>query len=88
MALLCFYDSTGLDKQQLTAALAGTDHHWEFVPDKLDLSNSNPDTEVISVFITSNITREIIEAMPKLKLIALRSTGFNNVDLTAAQVTA
>ena len=32
----------------------------------------------------ADITREMIEAMPKLRLIALMSMGFNNVDLEAA----
>lgn len=32
----------------------------------------------------AEITREMIEAMPKLRLIALMSMGFNNVDLDAA----
>jgi D-lactate dehydrogenase len=84
MALIYFYDATELDKEQLTTGLAGTDHHWEYVPDKIMPSNCNPDTEVISVFITSQVTREVIEAMPHLRLIACRSTGFNNVDLQAA----
>ncbi|MGD0284631.1 MAG: 2,3-bisphosphoglycerate-dependent phosphoglycerate mutase [Candidatus Saccharimonadales bacterium] len=85
MALIYFYDSTELDKSQLAAALAGTDHHWEFVTDKLGIDNCNSETEVVSVFITSDVNREVIAAMPKLKLIACRSTGFDNVDLDAAQ---
>ncbi len=85
MALIYFYDATDLDKEQLSAALSSTDHHWEFVADKCELSNCNPDTEVISVFITSVINRQVIEALPKLKLIACRSTGFNNIDLVAAE---
>ncbi|HUD07726.1 MAG TPA: 2,3-bisphosphoglycerate-dependent phosphoglycerate mutase [Candidatus Saccharimonadales bacterium] len=85
MALILFYDASDLDKSQLDLALSGTDHHWEFVTDKIEESNINHDAEVISVFISSNVNREVIEAMPKLKLIACRSTGFNNVDLAAAE---
>jgi D-lactate dehydrogenase len=84
MALIYFYDSTDLDKQQLSEALAGTDHHWEYVVDKISPDNTDQDAEVISVFISSNVSREVIETMPKLKLIACRSTGFDNIDLTAA----
>ncbi len=84
MALIYFYDSTDLDKQQLSESLNGTDHHWEFIDEKIEPSNSNADTEVISVFVSSNVTREVIEALPKLKLIACRSTGFNNIDFVAA----
>jgi len=85
MALIYFYDSTDLDKQQLTDSLQGTDHHWEYVDEKIDISNCNPEAEVISVFVTSTVTREMIEKMPKLKLIACRSTGFNNVDFVATE---
>jgi D-lactate dehydrogenase len=84
MALVYFYDATELDKSQLTTSLTGADHHWEYVAGKIDAINLNQQTEVISVFVTSNVTREIIENLPKLKLIACRSTGFNNIDLIAA----
>lgn len=85
MALIYFYDATELDRGQLTAGLKGTDHHWEYVADSIEVANCNPDTEVISVFVTSRVTREVIEALPKLRLIACRSTGFDNIDLEAAK---
>ena len=85
MALIYVYDATELDKKQITAALKDTDHHWEYVDEKISMDNLNPETEVIAVFVTSTVTREMIEAMPKLKLIACRSTGFNNIDFEAVQ---
>lgn len=85
MALIYFYDATELDKQQLTDALKETDHQWEYVEDGIEPANCNPDTEVISVFVSSNVTREVIDALPRLRLIACRSTGFNNIDLAAAR---
>lgn len=85
MALIYFYDATELDREQLTAGLKGTDHHWEYVDESVELKNCNPNTEVISVFVTSRVTREVIEALPKLRLIACRSTGFDNIDLEAAK---
>lgn len=84
MALIYFYDTTEIDKQQLTKGLEATDHHWEFVDDSISIDNIHPDTEVLSVFITSMVTAQIIDALPKLKLIACRSTGFNNIDVSAA----
>lgn len=84
MALIYFYDASDIDQEQLTIALQPTDHRWEFVREKVSLENLHPDTEVLSVFVTSQVTREMIEALPKLKLIACRSTGFNNIDLEAA----
>lgn len=84
MALIYFYDATDLDKQQLTDTLKSTDHRWEFVADNISPENCDPETEVISVFVSSTVTREMIEAMPKLRLIACRSTGFDNIDMDAA----
>lgn len=84
MALIYIYDATDLDKQQLSESLKDSDHRLEFIADKIEPSNCNPDSEVISVFVSSNVTREVIEALPKLKIIACRSTGFNNVDFAAA----
>jgi D-lactate dehydrogenase len=84
MALIYFYDSSDLDREQLSIALEQTDHSVEFVRDKISLDNLNPETEVISVFVTSQVTKEMIDALPKLRLIACRSTGFNNIDLETA----
>lgn len=84
MALIYFYDSTELDKQQLSAGLEKTDHHWEFIKESISTDNIDPETEVISVFITSVVSKDIIESLPKLRLIACRSTGYNNVNLQAA----
>lgn len=39
------------------------------------------EVEVISCFITSTVTKEIISKLPKLKLIATRSTGFDHIDM-------
>ncbi len=84
MALVYIYDATELDKQQLSAGLAVTDHRWEYVDGPISVENLNPETEVLAVFVSSTVTRDIIERLPKLRLIACRSTGFNNVDLQAA----
>ncbi len=41
-------------------------------------------SDIISVFVSSKVTPELMEQIPNLKLIVTRSTGFDNVDLTAA----
>lgn len=84
MALIYFYDTTPLDEEQLTRGLQNTDHHWTFVHEGISLDNLNPEAEVLSVFVSSTVTREMIERLPRLRLIACRSTGFNNIDLKAA----
>jgi D-lactate dehydrogenase len=39
------------------------------------------DTEITSCFIYSNFSKSVIEKLPKLKLIATRSTGFDHIDV-------
>ncbi len=85
MAYITFYDCTETDKQQITNGLKGTDHHWDFIDGEIGFDNLKPDSEVISTFVSSAVTAEMIEKLPKLKLIACRSTGFNNIDLAAAE---
>jgi D-lactate dehydrogenase len=85
MALIYFYDATDLDKHQLIESMKETDHRCKFVEDKINLNNLDAETEAISIFVTSTVTREIIEKLPKLRIIACRSTGFNNVDMQATK---
>lgn len=46
--------------------------------ENLDKISSNID--VISIFTSSRISKEIISKFPKLKIIATRSTGFSHID--------
>ncbi|MCB9358426.1 hydroxyacid dehydrogenase [Candidatus Woesearchaeota archaeon] len=39
------------------------------------------DCEVISVFIHSTVSKDLVEMLPKLKLISTRSTGFDHIDV-------
>jgi D-lactate dehydrogenase len=84
MATITFYDATPMDTFQLTDGLRGTDHYWEFKPENISLDNLNPEAEVISIFVGSTVTREMIDRLPKLKLIAARSTGFDHIDVNYA----
>lgn len=53
----------------------------------LDLQNVNQytQTDILCTFIYSQITEEIIRSMPNLRCIATQSTGFDHIDLKAAQ---
>ena len=39
------------------------------------------DAEIISTFINSSITKEVIDHLPKLKFITTRSTGYDHIDV-------
>ena len=43
------------------------------------------DIDVLIVFIYSNVTKEIIDKLPKLKLISTMSTGFDHIDIEYAK---
>jgi D-lactate dehydrogenase len=41
--------------------------------------------EILSVFVNSRVPKELIEALPNLKLICTRSTGFDHIDWAFAK---
>ena len=43
------------------------------------------EAEALSVFIYSQVTREVLEGLPRLRLIATRSTGLDHIDLEACR---
>jgi D-lactate dehydrogenase len=53
-----------------------------FVEQKLDENNADQakDADIICVFVNSTINKKVIDAMPVLKFIATRATGYNNID--------
>lgn len=53
-----------------------------FTSEKLTLENVAPakEAEIVSVFVNSEINKEIIDGLPKLKYIITRSTGFDHID--------
>ncbi|HLD27487.1 MAG TPA: NAD(P)-dependent oxidoreductase [Patescibacteria group bacterium] len=51
----------------------------------LNQTDKIKDAEVLSVFINTRVTKEIIKKLPKLKFIATRSTGFDHIDLAACK---
>jgi D-lactate dehydrogenase len=57
-----------------------------FTEDVLNESNINlaEDADIISVFIYSRVTPEVINSSNNLRLIATRSTGFNHIDIKYA----
>ena len=38
--------------------------------------------EIVSTFVNSTLSGDVLARMPRLKLIATRSTGYDHVDLT------
>lgn len=85
MPQIVFYDATQTDTAHLADELSDVQKSYGFVDESISVENADADAEVISVFVSSSVTAEVLAAMPSLKLIACRSTGFNNVDMVAAE---
>lgn len=83
MAVIVVYDSSGRDDSSIVDLLAG--HDVRMVEDQLNSETVDEDAEVIAIFVSSQVTDDLLKEMPKLKLIACRSTGYNNVDLDSAK---
>lgn len=82
MARICIYDVTKEEEDDFTTL--PDVHDVVMVSESLGSENVDAQTEILSIFVNSTVDAQLIEAMPKLKLIACRSTGFNNVDMNAA----
>lgn len=60
-----------------------------FIKEKLSLENvqteSFRDAEIISTFINSSINKEVLAALPYLKFVTTRSTGYDHIDVAYAK---
>jgi D-lactate dehydrogenase len=82
---IIFFEVPQKEQLLFTQAFSGSDVF--FYEEKLSEENVNlaKEAEIISVFINSEISQKIIDAMPNLKFIATRSTGFDHIDCDYAK---
>lgn len=78
----------GLDKEEqalFEGSLGGEE--LSFIDGKLDESNAGQakDAEAICVFVDSTVNRAVIDKLPRLRYIAARSTGVDNIDCEYAK---
>lgn len=52
-----------------------------FLPADADLAASCSDVQILSIFINTKLSAEVIAALPKLRLVCTRSVGFDHIDL-------
>ncbi len=72
------------DEKHAFAELAKS-HEICFHAGHLTEEDADPTADVVSVFINSKVTSGVIDKIKNTKLIAIRATGFNNIDLAAAK---
>jgi D-lactate dehydrogenase len=83
MATIAFFSTKDWEQKYLKTKLAK--HKLLFFPDALskEALAKLKDVEVLSLFVDSKLTHDDLRSLPKLKLVALRSTGFDHVDIKA-----
>lgn len=81
MAKMAIFELEEWEKPYLKEKLSGNDLF--FSEDKLTKESLSQikDAEILSTFIYSKLSQEILPQLLKLKLIATRSTGFDHIDL-------
>lgn len=79
---IIFFEVPAVDKSTIPQSLGNTE--ISFYDKKLDKDNIEiaKDADIISIFIDSVISKNIIDLLPNLKFIATRSTGFEHIDLS------
>ncbi|GJQ31464.1 MAG: lactate dehydrogenase [Ignavibacteriaceae bacterium] len=83
---IAFFEIEGEEKKYIKRRF-DKNYILEFHKEPLTAANRDlaKDADVVSVFIYSKLTEAVMSSLPKLKLIATRSTGFNHINLDAAQ---
>lgn len=82
MATIHIYDIQEDEKAIFEKGLVG--HTCTFYDTPISLETAAEDADVISVFVSSYVTKSMLDKMPNLKLIACRSAGYNNIALHEA----
>ena len=83
------FDARPYDRDHLQPAAAGGSIEWRFLEFRLtrDTVPTAKGAQAVCVFVNDQLDRPCLEALAAqgVKLVALRCTGFNNVDLAAAK---
>jgi len=61
------------------------EYKMDIFTDPLTTKNLKKDTEILAAFVHSSIDKKIINSLPKLKMIATMSTGYNHIDIETAK---
>ena len=82
---VAFFELEGWEKPLIESTLKGFEiiclDEEPLTEEKIEIVR---DVEILSVFIYSKITKEVIDSLPKLRLITTRSTGFDHIDTAYA----
>src|SRR5215472_14087866 len=83
------FDTKPYDRQALQQASANHDIEWHFLEFRLaqETAAAAKNARAVCVFVNDQLDRPCLEALANegVELVALRSTGFNNVDVDSAK---
>ena len=89
MITTAVFDTKPYDREHLQPATVDDSINWRFLEFRLtrDTVPTAKGAQAVCVFVNDELDRPCLEALAAqgVKLVALRCTGFNNVDLTAAK---
>ncbi len=83
------FDTKTYDREALQQASANHSIDWHFLEFRLTQNSASAaqDARAVCVFVNDQLNRRCLESLARqgVELVALRSTGFNNVDLDSAK---
>jgi len=87
VAKIAFFDLEGWEHKMLKQRFEPLGHELilESGPLRLDGAGKLSEVEVLSVFVHSRVGRRELEAMPKLRAVVTRSSGYDHIDLNACK---
>lgn len=75
-----------IDQSFVSNSLNGNEVYFFEEPLNESTIEKAKDADIVSVFINSTINKNVIDALPNLKFIAARSTGFDHIDCKYASL--
>lgn len=84
---IVFFDVASIGVDRALVAHLSSAHTIEYVDGPLTPENAAQysHADIVSVFVSSRVPKEAIEALPSVKLIAARSTGLDHIDTVFAK---
>lgn len=75
-----------VDQEKFSNSLNG--HEVVFISDGINTENASKysDAEIISVFVSSDLSKKTLDQLPNLKMISTRSTGVDHIDVKEAEM--
>jgi len=83
MAKIVVYDSTENDRHSFS--VLEQNHEVQYIDNELTSNNVVTDADIISTFVSSKVDAQTLGRFAHLKMIAARTTGFNNIDIKVAK---